>query len=105
MSRLVVVSGINRCVLMDVIVPKLGHAEVWKGNMKSVQQRETVQMAPAKDVHALLERTSSNTVWREELGMHLLEAGTGELRNGEMSVTIVPRRFAGHSSWELYRRK
>ena len=36
---------IKRCILSNVIVPKLECAgEVWEGNAKFVKQRETVQM-------------------------------------------------------------
>ena len=42
-------SRIKRCILMNVIVPKLEHAaEVLEGNAKLVKQLETVQMTAAK---------------------------------------------------------
>ncbi|CAM9862168.1 unnamed protein product, partial [Sphacelaria rigidula] len=37
---------IERCILMNVIVPKLEYAgEVWEGNVKLVEKFKTVQMA------------------------------------------------------------
>ena len=42
---------IKRCILMNVIVPKLEYAgEVWEGNVKLVKKLETVQMAAAKKI-------------------------------------------------------
>ena len=32
---------VERCILIDVIVPKLEYAEVWEGNAKLVKQLET----------------------------------------------------------------
>ena len=57
---------IKRCILMNVIVPKLEHAgEVWEGNAKLVKQLETVQMTAAKKVLGC-SSTTSNTVLRTE---------------------------------------
>ena len=33
---------IKRCILNNVIVPKLDYAEVWEGNAKLVKQLETL---------------------------------------------------------------
>ena len=64
---------IKRCILMNVIVPKLEHAgEVWEGNAKFVKQLETVQMTAAKKILGC-SRTASNTVITAELGMHPLK--------------------------------
>ena len=39
---------IKRCILMNVIVPKLEYAEeAWEGNAKFVQQLEATQMTAA----------------------------------------------------------
>ena len=55
---------IKRCVLMNVIGPKLEYSgEVWEGNAKSVNQLETVQMTAAKKVLGC-SSTTSNTVSR-----------------------------------------
>ena len=64
---------IKRCILMNVIVPKLEYAgEVWEGNAKLVKQLETVQMKGAKKVLGC-SSTTSNTVLRAELGMYPLK--------------------------------
>ena len=64
---------IKRCILMNVIVPKLEYAgEVWEGNAKLVKQLETVQMTAAKKVLGC-SSTTSNTVLRAELGMYPLK--------------------------------
>ncbi|CAB1096278.1 unnamed protein product [Ectocarpus sp. CCAP 1310/34] len=64
---------IKRCVLLNVIVPKLEYAgEVWEGNEKAVKQLETVQMAAAKKILGC-SSTTSNTVLRAELGMYSLK--------------------------------
>ena len=53
---------IKRCVLMNVIGPKLEYSgEVWEGNAKLVKQLETVQMTAAKKVLGC-SSTTSNTV-------------------------------------------
>ena len=40
---------IKRCILMNVIVPKLEYAgDVWEGNAKLLKQLETVQKTAAK---------------------------------------------------------
>ena len=52
----------KRCVLMNVIVPKLEYAgEVWEWNAKLVKQLETVQMTAAKKI-LRCSGTTSNTV-------------------------------------------
>ena len=48
-------SRIERCILMNVIVPKLEYAEVREGNVKLVKKLETVQMAAAKKIPRMLE--------------------------------------------------
>ena len=64
---------IKRCILLNVIVPKLEYAgEVWEGNEKAVKQLETVQMAAAKKILGC-SSTTSNTVLRAELGMYSLK--------------------------------
>ena len=62
---------IKRCILMNVIVPKLYYAgEVWERNPKLVKPLETVQMTAAKKVLLIgCSSTTSNTVSRAELGM------------------------------------
>ena len=52
---------LKRYILMNVIVPTLGFAEVWEGNAKFVQQLETVQMEAAKNIPGC-SSTTSNTV-------------------------------------------
>ena len=53
---------IKRCILMNVIVPKLEYAgEVWEGNAQLVKQLETVQMAAAEKVLGC-SSTTSNTM-------------------------------------------
>ena len=51
------------------IVPKLEHAQEWKGNAKLVKQPERVQMTAAKNVLGC-SSTTSNTVLGTELGMY-----------------------------------
>ena len=64
---------IKRCVLMNVIGPKLEYSgEVWEGNAKLVKQLETVQMTAATQVLGC-SSTTSNTVLRAELGMYPLK--------------------------------
>ena len=54
---------IKRCILMNVIVPKLEYTgEVWEGNAKSVKQLEIVHMIAAKKVQGC-SSTTSNTVF------------------------------------------
>ena len=61
------------CILMNVIVPKLGYAgEVWEGNAKFVKQSNTVQMSAAKNIL----RCSSTTSNTAELGMYPLKTNT-----------------------------
>ena len=46
-------TGIERCILMNMIVPKLEYAgEVWEGNAKLVKKLKTVQMAAARRLGA-----------------------------------------------------
>ena len=67
---------IKRCVLMNVIGPKLEYSgEVWEGNAKLVKQLETVQMSAAKNVLGC-SSTKSNTELRAELGMYPLKTET-----------------------------
>ena len=41
----------TRCILLNVIVPKLEYAgEVWEGNKKLAEKLETVQMSAAKTI-------------------------------------------------------
>ena len=64
---------IKRCILMNVIVPKLEYeGEVWEGNAKFVKQLEPVQMTAAKTTLGC-SSTTSNTVLRAELGMYPLK--------------------------------
>ena len=65
---------INRCILMNVSVPKLEYAgEVREGNAKFVKQRETaVQMTAAKKILGCSSTASNNAVLRAELGTYLL---------------------------------
>ena len=63
---------IKRCILNNVIVPKLDYAEVWEGNAKLVKQLEAVQMTVAKKV-LRCSSTTRNTVLRAELGMYPLK--------------------------------
>ena len=61
---------IKRCILTNVIVPKLEYAgEVWEGNAKLVKRLETVQMTAAEKVLGC-SRTTRITVLRAELGMY-----------------------------------
>ena len=60
---------IERCILTNVIVPKLEYAgEVWERNPKFVKL-ETVQMTAAKKILGC-SSTTSNTVLRADLGMY-----------------------------------
>ena len=64
---------IKRCILIDVIVPKLGYAgEAWEGNARLVKQLETIRMTAAKKVLGC-SSTTSNTVLGAELGMYPLK--------------------------------
>ena len=51
---------IKRCVLRNVIVPKLEYVEVWEGNTKLVKKLETVPMTAAKKI-LRCPKTVSNT--------------------------------------------
>ena len=44
---------IQVCTMLNVIVPKLQHTEVWEANAKSVTQLETVHMTAAKKMRML----------------------------------------------------
>ena len=68
-SHLDTINRIRRCILMNVIVPKLEYAQVWEGNAKLVKQLETVQMTAAKKMLGC-SSTTSDTVLRAELGMY-----------------------------------
>ena len=61
-----------KCILMNMIVPKLEYAKVWEGDAKLVKQLETVQMAAAKRVLGC-SSTTSITILRAELGMYPLK--------------------------------
>ena len=64
---------IKRCILLNVIVPKLEYAgEVWEGNKKLAEKLETVQMSAAKKILGC-SKTTSNTALRAELGMYALK--------------------------------
>ena len=65
-------SRIKRCILRNVIVPKLEHAgDVWEGNAKPVKKLETVPMTAAKRILGC-SKTASNTALRAELGKYIL---------------------------------
>ena len=73
-------TGVKRCILMSVILPKLEYAgEVWEGNAKFVKQLQTVQMTAAKNVLGC-SSTTSYTVLRAELGMYPLETSRGAIK-------------------------
>ena len=64
---------IKRCILLNVIVPKLEYAgEVWEGNKKLAEKLETVQMSAAKKILGC-SKTTSNTALRAELGIYALK--------------------------------
>ena len=67
-------SRIKRCILMNMIEPKLEYEEVWEGDVK-FKKLETVQMAKAKNILGC-SKTTSNTALRAELGMYPLRTGT-----------------------------
>ena len=94
---------IERCILINVIVPKLEYAgEVWEGNAKLVKQ--LVQMTAAKKVPGC-SSTSSNTVLRAELGMYPLETNR-DVRNlkWQYQVRNMPKKrlpaIADRDVWE-----
>ena len=96
-------SRIKRCILINVIVPKLEYAgEVWEGNAKLVKQ--LVQMTAAKKVPGC-SSTSSNTVLRAELGMYPLETNR-DVRNlkWQYQVRNMPKKrlpaIADRDVWE-----
>ena len=50
---------IKRCILLNVIVPKLEYAgEVWEGNKKLADKLETVQMSAAKKIRGCSKTTN-----------------------------------------------
>ena len=86
-------TGIKRCILMNVIVPKLECAgEVWEENAKLVKQLETVQMTAAEKM-LRCSRTTSNAVLRAVLGMHPLKTN-GDMRKlkWQYEVRNVPKK-------------
>ena len=63
-----------KCILMNMIVPKLEYAKVWEGDAKLVKQLETVQMTAARKVLSIgCSGTTSNTVLRAGMGMYPLK--------------------------------
>ena len=64
---------IKRCIVLNVIVPKLEYAEeVWEENKKLAEKMGTVQMAAAKKILGC-SKTMNNTALRAELGMCTFE--------------------------------
>ena len=62
----------KRCILLNMIVPKLQYAgEFGEGNKKLADKLETVQMSAAKILGC--SKATSNTALRAELGMHALK--------------------------------
>ena len=69
---------IKRCILRNVIVPKLEYAgEVWEGNAKLVKKLESVPMTAAKKILGC-SKTASNTALRAELGIYSLKTNRHE---------------------------
>ena len=67
---------IKRCILLNVIVPKLEYAgEVWEGNKKFAEKLKTVQMSAARKILGC-SKTTSNTALRAELGRCTLSKQT-----------------------------
>ena len=66
---------IEICILLNVIVPNLGYAEVREGNKKLARKLETVQMSAAKKIQ-ISPKTTSKTALRAELGMYALKIET-----------------------------
>ena len=90
---------IKRCILINVIVPKLEYAgEVWEGNAKFVKQLETVQMTAATKVLGW-SSTTSNTVSRAELGVYPLRPNRDAMKlKWQNKVRNVPKKeVANHS--------
>ena len=97
---------IKRCILMNVIVPKLEYAEeLWEGNAKLVKQLETVQMT-AKKVQGC-SSTTSNTVSRAELGMYPLKTNRDVIKlKWQYKVRNMPqKRLPAIADSRLYGRK
>ena len=71
-------TGIEICILMNVIVRKLEYVgEVWEGNAKFVQQLETaVQITVARMILGC-SSTTSNTVLRADIGVYPLKTNRG----------------------------
>ena len=96
----------KRCILMNVIVPKLEYArEVWEGNAKLVKQLETVQMTAAKKTPRCLS-TTSNTVLRAELGTHPLRTNRVKKKlKRQYKVRNMPQKrlaaIVDRAVWEL----
>ena len=63
---------IKRCIMRNVIVPKLEYAEVWEGNAKLAKTLETVPMIAAKRILGC-SKTACNTALRAELGIYSLK--------------------------------
>ena len=63
---------IKKCILMNVVAPKLAYAGVWEGSAKFVKQLRTVQMTAAEKMLGC-SSTTSNIVLRAEPGMYPLE--------------------------------
>ena len=85
---------IERCILMNVIVPKLEYAgEVWEGHARLVERLEVVQMTAAIKILRYSSATS-NTVLRAELGMHPLKT-TRDMRKlkWQHKVRNVPKKL------------
>ena len=90
---------IKRCILMNVIVPKLEYAgEVWEGNVKLVKKLETVQMAAAKKILGC-SKTTRNTALRAKLGMYPLKTNRDMRKlRWQYSVKKMQRKeVASHS--------
>ena len=59
---------IKTCIVINVTVPKLEHAQVWEENAKSVTRLETVQMTAAKKVQDAQARRVSTTSTKSRTG-------------------------------------
>ena len=94
---------IKRCILMNVIVPKLEYAgEVWEGNAKLVKQLETLWVTAAKKVLGC-SSTTSNKVLRAELGMYPLKTNRDARKlKWQCKVRNVPKlsAIADRAVWE-----
>ena len=94
---------IKRCILTNVIVPKLEYAgEVWEGNAKLVKQLETLWVTAAKKVLGC-SSTTSNKVLRAELGMYPLKTNRDARKlKWQCKVRNVPKlsAIADRAVWE-----